>query len=51
MQMPIAREDLEDEIADALSDANDLDVGWHTFAKAVIAVLERHGVTFAEEEP
>lgn len=48
MKLLILREDLLDEIADALSDRNDLDVGWHQFAEEAIRVLERHGVTFEE---
>ena len=51
MKLLIPREDLLDEIADTLSGTNDLDVGWHQFADAVLKVLENHGITFEEPQP
>ena len=45
------REDLVDAIADKLSDTCDLDVGWHDYARAVVAILEARGfdVTMLED--
>jgi len=51
MKLLLAREDLLDEIAEALSDTCDLDVGWHRYAEAVLKVLEGHGMTFEEPSP
>ena len=51
MKLLLTREDLLNEIADTLSDTNDLDVGWHKFAEAVLKVLESHGLTFDEPMP
>lgn len=48
MKPLLSREDLLDELAEAMADRNDLDVGWHQFAEEAIRVLERHGVTFEE---
>ena len=46
----LTREDLLDAIADTLSDTNDLGVGWHQFAEAVVELLEQHGAKFVELE-
>ena len=48
---PLTREDLLDEIADAMADRNDIDVGWHQFAEVAVRVLESHGITFDEPAP
>ena len=51
MKLLIPREDLLDELAEAMAGRNDLDVGWHQFAEEAIRVLERHGITFEEPQP
>lgn len=49
MRLLMPREELRDEIADALSDRNDLDVSWDQMAEAAIEVLEKYGISFTEE--
>lgn len=43
----LTREEMVDEISDALSNACDMDVTWGQYAEAVVKCLEGHGAAFA----
>jgi hypothetical protein len=47
----MTREDLIEEIAEAMSDACDMDVSWAGYAEAVMRRLEKLGIIPEEEKP
>lgn len=46
MTLTLTREELVDEIRDALSDACDMDVTFGQYAEAVARMLDKHGIVY-----
>ena len=48
--LTLTREELVDEIRDALSDACDMDVTFGQYAEAVARMLDKHGIVYGQAD-